>query len=211
MSTTKPTVFLLINLLFAGAIDCPGQETASQETASQETTPQELVPADDKPQLSEHELAVLYTQTNLSMAELELQRALELNKGEVKVIPRLAVERLRSNLAVAKEQYRQATLESSEGPKKVRLRHAQEKVRLAKVDLEAGLQLKELKALSEWEEKRLRLKYDLAKLNLALMQHPEGYGTLLDSMQRQLDRFGEEILTLDQRLTKLEGGNPRIQ
>jgi hypothetical protein len=199
MTTDRLVLGTLMALLFVGALDCRGQDAAAAADAAQEDAA-----AVDATQLSEHELTVLYTKTNLSIAELELQQALELNQGDRKIVPRLTVERLRSNLAVAKEQYRQAMLESSDGPERVRLRHAQEKVRVAKADLEVAQKLKEQKALGSWEEQRLELQYDLARLHLALLQHPGGYRTLLDGMQRQLDRYGEEILALEQRITKLE-------
>ena len=41
-------------------------------------------------------------------------------------------------------------------------------------------------------------------LNVKLMENPENYLTLMDGMQRQIDRLGDEVLSLDQRLTRLE-------
>jgi len=121
------------------------------------------------------------------------------------LIPNLTVERLRSNLAIAKEQYRRAQGDEQVGPEKVHLRHAQERVRLARADLVAAKKLLEKNSISDWEYRRLNLNYDLARLNLALLQHPKGYMTLMDSMQRQLDRLGDEYLALEQRIAKLEG------
>lgn len=165
-------------------------------------------PEDSAEQASEsveQELSILYTKTNLSIAELELQRALELNKDSQEVIPKLTIERLRSNLTVAQEQYRQAKLASSEGPQLVRLRHAEERARLARVDWETAKKMQEKNAISDWEFKRLKLKYDLATLNLALLKHPKGYATLVDNMQNQIDRLGEDFILLEQRVAKLEG------
>ncbi len=152
----------------------------------------------------EHRQLVLqYTKTNLELAELELEKALTLNERSP-VIPKLAVERLRSNLEVAKEQYRQAQAETTEGAEKVRLRHAEEQLRLAEIDLQAGKTLAAQASISDLELRRLKLKHQLAQLNLAMLSHPTGYLTLFDSMQRQLERFGNEILSLDQRVSKLE-------
>ena len=36
------------------------------------------------------------------------------------------------------------------------------------------------------------------------MKNPANYVTIMDNMQRQIDRLGDEVLTLDQRLTRLE-------
>ncbi len=155
-------------------------------------------------QMSEKELTILYTKTNREIAELELKRALELNK-ERPLIPRLTVERLRSNLAIAQEQHRQAKSDEGKSTEGARLKHAVERVRLAKVDLLAADKLKEINSISDFQHRRIALKYDLAQLNLALMQHPKGYVTLVDNMQRQIDRLGEDYLALEQRIAKLEG------
>ncbi len=208
--TMKPLCSaVMMAVAFSGATLCSGQEpdaqAASPEKAVQATTAEEEETPEVSTRLSERALNVLYTKTNLSLAELELQRALELNSGNYKVVPRLTIERLRSNLAIAKEQYEQAKLDSGEGPEKVRIKHARERLRIAEIDMQAADELSQKNSISEWEYKRVELKLDLAKLNLALMQHPTGYMTLMDGMQRQIDRLGVEILAIDQRLSKLEG------
>ncbi len=151
-----------------------------------------------------YELIVQHAKTNMDLAECELQFALEENKKIPGLFPKLAIERLRSNLAVAREQYTEATLASIGGPEKIRLRHAEEKVRLAKLTLEKGQKLSSDGLISELELRRLQLKYDLAKLNLALINNPEKFVTLLYHLEAKLNLLGEEILTLDQRITNLE-------
>jgi len=91
------------------------------------------------------------------------------------VIPKARIEQRRSDLIIAKEQYKQAMLASSGGLEKVRLCHAEEKVRLARLDLEAGKKLMDKQSLSELRLKRLDLKYELAELNLAMLRNPENY------------------------------------
>ena len=58
--------------------------------------------------------------------------------------------------------------------------------------------------ISKLEFRRLELRHELAELRLALLKQPGTFMTLMDSMDRKLDRFGEEILELDRRVTKLE-------
>ncbi len=154
--------------------------------------------------LDPYELAIQHAKTNLDLADVELKRHLEMNAKQSGVVPRLTIERLRSDLAVAEEKYNQARLASTGGPERVRLRHAEEKVRVAKIDLDAGRQLQKSGEIKSLEFKRLYLKHKLAELNLVLIQNPENYVTLMDIMQHQIDRMGDEILSLDQRLTILE-------
>ena len=65
---------------------------------------------------------------------------------------------------------------------------------------DAGLKCR----VNDLELRRLALKYRLAQLNVQLLENPANFVTLMDSMQRQIDRLGDEILTLDQRITRLE-------
>ncbi|MCR9292871.1 MAG: hypothetical protein NXI32_09140 [bacterium] len=195
---------LFLALLSSGFLIA--QESATQEAATEETATEEtsVVSADDESQMSEKELNLLYRRANLRIAELELERALEMNEQRP-VVPRLTVERLKSNLLLAKEQYRLAQSDTAEASQYGRLRHAMERVRLAKVDLEAAEELKERKAISDWEYRRIGLKHELAELNLALLRHPRGYMTVLDHLQSQVDQLADEYLALEQRLAKLEG------
>jgi multidrug resistance efflux pump len=153
--------------------------------------------------LTQRDLVILHSKAKLDLAEVELQKAKEMNEG-AETIPPLVVERLKSNLAIAREHFRHTMKASTGGPKQVRVRHAEEKVRLAKIDFEAGKKLRASGAISALELRRLELTHDLAKLNVAMLKKPGSFVTLIDSMQRQLDRFGEEIVSLDQRITKLE-------
>ncbi len=140
----------------------------------------------------------------MELADSELQIAVEMNRQSPGVIPRFTVERLRSNLAVAKQQFEEATLASVGGLERVRLRHAEEKIRLARIDLESGRKKQDGDVISRLEWRRLQLKYDLAKLNLSLIKNPENFVTLLHHLEGQVNRMGEEILALEQRISKLE-------
>jgi hypothetical protein len=147
---------------------------------------------------------VLYAKAKMNLAEVELEQVEAVSAKDNGIIPRFVLERLRSNLAVAREQFNEASLASSDGPERVRLRHAEEKIRLAKLELEAGEKLKSEGQISKLQLKRLELKYDVAKLNLSLIKHPETFVTLLHHVQGKVDRLGEELITLDQRISKLE-------
>jgi hypothetical protein len=119
-------------------------------------------------------------------------------------VPRITIERLRSNLAVAKEQYDVAIATSIGGAERVQLRNAEEKIRLAKIDLEVGVKSRKQNMISALELERLELKYQLARLNTEIIKNPDNFTTLLHYIEAKVDRMGEEILSLDQRITRLE-------
>jgi hypothetical protein len=119
-------------------------------------------------------------------------------------VSKFRIARLQTDLNVAKEQYKQAVLASSGGTEKVRICHAEEKVRLARLDLESARKLDEEGAIRPFAVKRAELKFELAELNLALLKNPQYYVTLIEAMQAQIDRHSEELLALDLRVTRLE-------
>ncbi|TWT85110.1 hypothetical protein CA13_65920 [Planctomycetes bacterium CA13] len=181
-------IFLLVSFpLFPGSLSSQGPALVSDEQES-----------------SRYDLVLEHASTNMQLARVELQYALEENRKYSGNIPEMAIERLRSNLAVAKQQYEEATLASIGGPERVRLRHAEEKLRLAKLSLEQGRKKVARSSISELEWRRLELKYDLARLHLALINNPEEISSMLYRLEVKLNHLGEEILSLDQRITKLE-------
>lgn len=158
-------------------------------------------PKQESDSISPRELVIQYAKTNMDLAATELEWA---NRSADGVLPQRAIERRRSDLAVAKEQYNQAVMASTGGLEKIRLCHAEEKVRLAKLDLGRAERLKRKNSISDIGIQRARLKYKLAELKLALLRNPENFVTFMEAMQAQIDRIEQETLNLDQRITKLE-------
>ncbi len=181
--------------------------------------------ANDAPpqEISTDELKLEYAQLNLQLVETELKLAeqfnLELEAGiptnvtaeqrsqilRGKQVTESALERLRSNVAIAREQLAQATTPSTGSPEKIRLRYAEEKIRLAKTKLDA-LQADKMagKPVRELEITQLELKYKLAQLKLKLLGSPEYLLEIVDSLQRQIDQLGEEFMVHDQRISAIE-------
>ena len=140
----------------------------------------------------------------MQLADAELRLGLEMNRKIKKSVPQISIERLRSNLAVAKEQCDAAVAASIGGSERVQLRNAEEKIRLAKIDLDSARKLRKENMISAVEVERRTLKYELAKLNAVIIQNPDNFTTLLHYIEAKVDRMGEEILALDQRITRLE-------
>ena len=152
----------------------------------------------------QYELSVKYAETRMQLADVELRHGLAMNRKILGAVPQFTIERLRSNLAVAKEQYDAAVATSIGGAERVQLRNAEEKIRLAKIDLDTGQKLRKENLISDLELERLKLKHELAKLNVVVIKNPDSFTTLLHYIEAKVDRMGDEILSLDQRITRLE-------
>jgi hypothetical protein len=181
---------------------------------------------EDSPQTekkSPRELRLEYAKANLELEENELRLAEQWNarvaetlptgasKSEqelllkMRQIPSAIMERLKSNVAIAREQLQQAMSPSTGATEKIRQRYAEEKVRLAEVNL-AAMRADKARGLpvDPLELRRLELRHRLAKLKLELLSNPESVMEILDSLQRQIDRQTEQLMNHDQRITALE-------
>ena len=183
------TVFAICNALILGVW------VATGPLQDQQPTPQDLS------ELSARELVILYAQTRMELADAELSFLQERPQG---MVHRSRIERARSELAIAKTQYDQAMLASSGGLEKVRLAHAQEKVRLAKLDRDKANELVDGRLPARFSVERAELRFRLAQIKLELLKNPENHVTLIEAMQAQIDQLNEDVLSLDLRLTKLE-------
>jgi len=169
------------------------------------------------------ELRLQYARLNLKLVETELKLAEQYNRElsmsipstttpverqkimKMKRIPGAAIARLKSNVEIGQVQLAHAESPSTGSPEKIRKRYAEEKVQLAKINVDtakanraAGIPVREL------DISRLELMYQIAQLKLELVGSPENVLTLVDSLQRQIDRLSEEMLAHDQRITALE-------
>ncbi|NND97374.1 MAG: hypothetical protein HKN47_08620 [Pirellulaceae bacterium] len=192
MSLLKTTIQRICLLFCVGTMPicivatCQAQETGQSAAATQ------------------YQLSVRYAETRMQLAEAELRIGLEMNQEIPRSVPVITIERLRSNLAVAKEQYDAAVAASIGGSERVQLKHAEEKIRLARISLASAEKMYREGMISGLEVERRKLKYELAKLNAVIIQNPDNFTTLLHYIEAKVDRMGEEILALDQRITRLE-------
>src|ERR1041384_371341 len=105
----------------------------------------------DKPQ--KESVAVRYSRASLKMAELELKEALAEDRKVAGSVPAIVVERLRMNVKVAESKVEEALHHSTEGRANVQLRYAEERARLADLDLEQSQKARAInpRAVSELE------------------------------------------------------------
>lgn len=151
-----------------------------------------------------YELLLQYAKANLELSEVELQQMLQIVRRSPGAVPRMTIERLESNVAVAREQYDEAVLASADRVERVRLQHAKERLRLATVELKDVQRAADEGVIDELELKRVSLRYEMARLNLVIAKNPESFLTLLPYLESKVNRLSDEILELDKRLSKLE-------
>lgn len=163
-------------------------------------------------------------QVSLELAEVELQLAEDFNREVEAVllanipkedrdsfirnrrVPDVMVERLRSNLEIARQQREQARMPSTGDVEKIRKKYAEEKIRLAEINLAAMRKYKEKGLpIKDGDLKRMELKLRQAQLNRQLLDSPENLLEIVDSLQRQVDQLHEELIQQDQRLSAMEG------
>ena len=71
-------------------------------------------------------------------------------------------------------------------------------------DLEAAKQLDTEGGTGWIVLKRAELRYEMASLRLAMLRSPENYATIMEAMQGQIDNLSQELMALDQRVTRIE-------
>ncbi len=175
---------------------------------------------------SAEKLRVELAQANLDLALVELKLAEDFNREveavlltnvpekdrasyiRMRSVPDVILERLRSNVEIARQQLNQALMPSTGDVEKLRKKYADEKIRLAEVNL-TNLQRFQAKGLPVKgnEVKRQEIRIRIARLNRQLLDSPENLLEIVDSLQRQVDHLQEDLIRQDQRISALEEGD----
>ncbi len=155
---------------------------------------------------SQEPISVRYARASLELAKVELKKLMNAEKEVPRVIPPIILERAKANVKVAEAQLEQALLPSTGGAVNVHIRYAEERVKVAELELEKARKAKARNpnAVLDVEIERLELVAETARLRLAMWRDPVYLPSLLDQMQWQLDRLSEEIIELNKRVEKDE-------
>ena len=149
----------------------------------------------------QHELMVKYVMAKRDLAKNELERKL----AKSDAYPPFLIDRLRAELNVAEEHLSQTLVAASDGETALRRRHAMEQLRLAKMEWDTGKELRRgALNYSDLDLKNLELKHQIAKLKIDLIDNPVTYMSMMDSMEKKMHRLSDEILSLEQRIARLE-------
>lgn len=145
-----------------------------------------------------------YARASLRLAQMDLQKALDVNKQVARTLPPYAIEPLRAVVNIAEKQLQYALHEDAETLHHVHLAIAEAKVTAAEAQLEMALAVnKQTSGLySDTEIGRLRLAAEVARLGLAkaravnIQSHAE-------HLQWQVEELQKEVLQLQSRVALL--------
>lgn len=152
------------------------------------------------------EVRLEYARTQLALAKVEFEEANDSNTHVPGTISLVTLNRLRGNVTAAEElvalaqEYRSGDIASTQ------LCYAQSKARVAELDYSLAKQQRQRspESITRYRLERLRLTAELTRLRLEMWQEPKHIPSLIDEMQWQIDRLGEEVLDLHRRLERLE-------
>lgn len=165
--------------------------------------------AKDRPTAESTEnLDVQVARVYLSLAKMDLGRALDANRKSPKFYPDILIERLRGNVGIAEVQLKLALKEGDTKLHDVHIRSAQAAVSIAESNE------KNLRALSRslpsesivLDHKRSQLALQLAKLRLQRALDPKSTESPLVHLQWQVDQLSEQVLELSVNATLQHSG-----
>lgn len=156
------------------------------------------------------DVRVRYAEANLRLAEIELDMALTENKKIANVYSTLTVQRLRNNVAYAKEMVRfEVGDHSDHSLHKLHLSDLEMEWQFAEAELAAAVQANEVvpSSVDDLEIERLRAAAEVARLAVDKARDPTVTKSPIDHLQWRLDRIRSELTRLYVRMDRVESRN----
>jgi len=143
-----------------------------------------------------------YAMARLKLAELDLQRAVKLNRPMANAIGSLEITRLTNHLRLMQRQLEIAQGKPQSSAREVGLAAAELAVETAQADLDAARAANKRTegAIKEINVKRLETKLDIAEIRLELYRNPDFIPSPIDEMQWHIDQLTEQLLDLRHRV-----------
>lgn len=143
-----------------------------------------------------------YAMARLKLAELDLQRAVKLNRPMANAIGALEITRLTNHLRLMQRQLEIAQGKPQSSAREVGLAAAELAVETAQADLDAARAVNKRTegAIKEINVKRLETKLDIAEIRLELYRNPDFIPSPIDEMQWHIDQLTEQLLDLRHRV-----------
>jgi hypothetical protein len=158
--------------------------------------------------LSAQDLNLRLAKARLKLAKLELERAIKANE-KAAIYTTTTLELLRTNVDIA-----QARLDAVGQPEKLsmhaaHLREVEGAAKIADLRLKQAEQLHEEvpSSFSESRVESMRLRAEIARLELQRARNPAVVSSPLEHLQWQMDQLRQELLDLNLRVEELS--NPR--
>ena len=148
---------------------------------------------------------VQYHDVLVQIAEVDLQIANESNRKSPGSFPGQTIQRLQTNVDVARKLHERATLGYGDMPE-AHVLYAEARAQLSENNYRSAIKARELdpNSVSELKLEKIRLAAELARLRLEMWKHPDSLSSLVDHMQWEIDQLSQEILELHRRIERLE-------
>jgi hypothetical protein len=141
---------------------------------------------------------VRYARAHLTVAKLDLRRAMEVDKQMPNLLPISAMESLKRHVAIDKEQLKQA-LESPDGNfHDIYIRSAKNAVALAEADLKRKQEVRDKMPgrVTEYDAERAKAVLEIAKLHLEITNGKESSLSSIMYLQWQIELLRNQVLEL---------------
>ena len=158
--------------------------------------------ADDGSKQVLSDVSTRYAMARLKLAELDLQRAIKLNRPTANAIGALEITRLTNHLRLMQRQLEIAQGKPQSSAREVGLVAAELAVETAEADLDAAraANARSEGAIKKINIQRLETKLEIAKIRLELYKNPSYVPSPIDEMQWHIDQLTEQLLDLRHRV-----------
>lgn len=148
------------------------------------------------------DLQVRYAMARLKLAELDLQRAVKLNRPLANAIGGLEITRLTNHVRLMQRQLEIAQGKPQSSAREVAMAAAELARETAEADLNAARAANKRTegAVKEINIERLETKLEIAEIRLELFRNPSYVPSPIDEMQWHIDQLTEQLIDLRHRL-----------
>ena len=147
-------------------------------------------------------LQLRYAMARLKLAELDLQRAVKLNRPTPNAIGGLEITRLTNHVRLMQRQLEIAQGKPQSSARELGLAVAELAAETARADLDAAraANKRSPRAVKEINIQRLETMVEIAELRLELYRNPSYVPSPIDEMQWHIDQLTEQLIDLRHRL-----------
>ena len=176
------------------------QMAAADDGGAPAAQPEE--PADDVEDGDVGDLQLRYAMARLKLAELDLQRAVKLNRPTPNAIGGLEITRLTNHVRLMQRQLEIAQGKPQSSARELGLAVAELAAETAHADLDAAraANKRSPRAVKEINIQRLETMVEIAELRLELYRNPSYVPSPIDEMQWHIDQLTEQLIDLRHRL-----------
>lgn len=189
------------SVLMAGVVlGVGGQATSADDAVTPAAEQGEVADAEDGDAVGD--LQLRYAMARLKLAELDLQRAVTLNKPTPNAIGALEITRLTNHVRLMQRQVEIAQGKPQSSAREVGFAAAELACETAQADLDAARAANKRAegAVKKVNMQRLETKLEIAQIRLQLYKNPDFVPSPIDEMQWHIDQLTEQLIDLRHRV-----------